>query len=117
MTINKMTTKNLPQSFEEYAKAHYNITDLKSYCKWNWIGCYYKRQSWETSGRVTQWYEKGDSGCVVKRAVVRGDGKVMGEVDQVDVDCSRCSHFAAVNDGFLRGVELFGIYEYKKSSA
>lgn len=101
------------RTINETLKQRFKTNDIDSYCRWHPLKCYTERKQWEESGLITTWIEKDDDKCTVKRAVVRGDGKILSSVDKKQIECNMCIFFAKEENGILKGVDSLGLYKYE----
>jgi hypothetical protein len=104
------------QTPEDYAERVFGLTAEKRDTLRGRLEYWLVKRDWKGGGLVTSWYELdlGPTGerCVKKRAMVRGDGKILGSVDAEPVDCSVVSHQARQIVDRLEGVEALGMYKY-----
>lgn len=117
------------KSLEQYVQQRGNTSGSW----WNPFDYFQRKkleQEWKNGGHVTSWHSKitvsnespqtDDSQrktkltdvCFTNRALVRGDGKILSTVDRYKTDCSLCSYFAENVNGYLKGIDAVGMYEY-----
>ncbi len=98
----------------EYIQNRKHVDDVKAYCRSHPLECFRTSREWANGGSVRIWVEKeGPDRCIHKRALVRGDGKIMSLIDMHEGDCNLYTDFAKEVNGQLRGVTAEGMYEYK----
>ena len=87
---------------------------------------WFMEKQWAEGGTVVSWFSKSIASqtdkdnhvvprekCVRNRALVRGDDKILSTVDKFNAECNQCDFFAENNNGFLKGIDAVGMYEYK----
>lgn len=79
----------------------------------NWYEVSLAKDDWDSRGMVTMWVSQNECGKLYRhRAVLRGDGRLLSEVDSyvVSADCAG-SYRGSLVGGQFRGVDVFG-YRY-----
>ncbi len=92
-----------------------------------WLGRKWMEFTWKHCGHPRSWVEKDGDQCWLHRGMVRGDGKILEHESFEKIDCEpkyfdqaagaykNCTPYgtARVIDGYLRGRDFSGMYEYK----
>ncbi|XWV25514.1 putative ORFan [Tupanvirus deep ocean] len=115
--VNSVNPINPPfKTLDQYIKAH-----TPDFLFSNLVAFHARRKElekhWINSGIITQWHTKETTDnnnqiCLINKALVRGDGKILSKIDQQYIPCDSCKHFAENVNGYLRGIEASGKYIY-----